>query len=119
GWVLFGFVIVGLFMLGARWADPDTVPAVPRDGEPARSQRAAVLPLAIVLTLLLLAATAQRFQADLGSSWKFLLPVGALLLYVLFKRFGRQPAGEAAEAGVVRPAITRESYVSSRSAAVV
>lgn len=112
GWVLFGVVVIGLFLLGARWADEDeALDAGGSDGSTAGGSRAS-LPFALVLGLVLLAATAQRFQADLGSSWKMLLPVGAVLIWVLVRRFGRTPRA-------VPSTVAASSYGSARSALVV
>ena len=41
GWVFFGIVVMIMFMIGARWSEPDAPPAVPRfnRNEPATSPR--------------------------------------------------------------------------------
>src|SRR5690606_24200406 len=92
GWVLFGIVATILFLVGARWADAPEHEISTRDGAHDMASfavtggRYSALPLALVLVIAMLAATAQRFQATLGNSWKLVLPAGALLLWFLIRK---------------------------------
>jgi exosortase A len=86
GWMLFGIIVIALFSAASRWADPAPAPVQRSVGADETRRRPSLLPLTLVLTLVLLAATAQRFQADLGTSWKLLLPAGALFLWLLYRR---------------------------------
>lgn len=93
GWLLFGVVVTLLFLFGARWADePEHETSLGGEddmtGDAVTGRRHSALPLAFMLTGVMLAATAQRFQATLGSSWKLVLPAGALLLWILIRKYG-------------------------------
>ena len=64
GWVFFGIIMLAMFMIGARWADPDPEPvlAVPDAAgqTPSHKRFAAVLAAGLLLTAL---PTAMRAQA--------------------------------------------------------
>jgi exosortase A len=114
GWVLFGVIVVAGFWLAGRWADVGNASDA---HEPARlSQQAKAPPwsLALVLVLVLLAATAQRFQAAIGSSWQFLLPVGVALLWLLYRQVGRGAPAPRADGRA-----EASSYGNTRALAVV
>lgn len=56
GWVFFGIIMLAMFMIGARWTDPDAdpLPAVPGQAQrPAATQRLATVLIAVLLLLAL------------------------------------------------------------------
>ena len=90
GWLLFGLVIVGLFWVGARFADKNEARAnEPSADVVATSQRTELTPLALVLALVMLAMTARPFEKDFGGYWVMLLPVAGVLLFWAFQRRSR------------------------------
>src|SRR5690606_4483949 len=93
GWLLFGIVIVVLFLIGARYADDAEVAqgqAVSSAGS-LRKNPAQLLPLILVLAFAMLAITSRPLREDLG--WALLLPAAGLLLWVLYRNFGRVAVG--------------------------
>src|SRR5690606_7182107 len=101
GWVLFAVVVAAMVYLGGRLADAERSEDAPdRSFEPAR--RANVLPLVAVIGLVMLAATANPLQEDVGSPSLLLWPAAGLLLWVLFRRYG-------AVDGEVRASATRRA----------
>jgi exosortase A len=68
GWVFFGIVMMALFWIGGRWADPDEPPTVSLpewpQGEPAPWPLGRVLPVALVLALPVLAVSLLRQPPD-------------------------------------------------------
>ena len=86
GWLLFGVIVVGLIYAGTRFADADAASKI--SAESGNAGRGRLLPLVLVLGLVMLAATAQPLNDDLGDSWLLLWPAAGLLLWALYRRFG-------------------------------
>jgi exosortase A len=69
GWVFFGMVILSMFFIGARWADPNAVAATPgvspgpRATGPAATWQTFAAAAAVAATVLTTLAVAQRLQA--------------------------------------------------------
>jgi exosortase len=121
GWVLFGAVVTVLFVMGARWADEPEQPVSPAGmagTAAAGGARQSVWPLALVLALVMLAATAQTFQATIGSSWKFVFAAGAVLLWVLVRKLGGAPMAASGSDVAKHPSSTSTSG-RGRAAAVM
>jgi exosortase A len=110
GWLLFAGALVGLFVVGVRFADTPGEPARRAGGGHAASF-AHFLPLVVVLAALMLAVTAQPYRSDVASVGFWLVPVGVLLLFVLgrampFARAGTDGSSSMpARFGVARAAI--------------
>jgi exosortase A len=92
GWILFALTLVALVAVGARFGDQD-----PREGNSPTNaaQRPRLLPVAFVLGLAMLAATAQPLQTGLGDSWLWLWPITGLLIWTIYKRLDARRPGQA------------------------
>ncbi|KQV48394.1 hypothetical protein ASC95_20865 [Pelomonas sp. Root1217] len=80
GWVFFGLIMLAMFMIGARWADPDPEPvlASPVDAGRAPSTNRFATTLAAALLLLALAPTLRAQAARAGAHAEPQLAVPAL-----------------------------------------
>ena len=77
GWVFFGLVIMALFFVGARWAEPDPpvqLRTADRSGSAMRSPWALVAVVAACLLILQLPFVSPGAQADAGRALKVRLP---------------------------------------------
>lgn len=77
GWVFFGIVIMALFFVGARWAEPDPPvqsSAADRGGSAMRSPWALVAVVVASLLILQLPFVSSGAQADAGPALKVRLP---------------------------------------------
>ncbi len=67
GWVFFGIIMLAMFMMGARWSDPDPEPVLAAPEDPARARSinrfAAVLAVALLLVALPTGLRAQAVRA--------------------------------------------------------
>src|SRR5690606_27997880 len=79
--------VVAMVYVGSRFADPEPLPdgAAPAE-EPGR--KAGIGPLVAVIGLVMLAATANPLQEDIGNPSLLLWPAAGLLLWILFRRYG-------------------------------
>ncbi len=126
GWLLFAVAAIGLFWLGAKFADPpseardapESAPhgaAAPSAGDEA-SNTVALHPLPLILTLglVLMVVTAKPFWAGLGNAWVVLPPAGLLLLWAAYRAFG---ASRARERGAGSP--SSRAYARPAALAIV
>jgi exosortase A len=69
GWVFFGIIMLAMFMIGSRWADPDPEPVLAVPHESGRADASPRFATTLVAALLLLALpTGMRAQADLAGA---------------------------------------------------
>lgn len=117
GWLLFGAVVIALFRVGIRFADPPE--ATEREsGTATASWR--VTPLIAVLVIVMLACTARPFEGVIGSTWLLLIPAGIAVLWVLYRTYRPLPAASGGESrGSVPIRGVRAVFVASLSATVL
>jgi exosortase A len=83
GWVFFGIIMLAMFMIGARWSDPDPEPATARatpgatGGGSAPSRLAAVLAAVVVLVALPMGWQAQSARAGAQGEPRLAAPLVA------------------------------------------
>ena len=76
GWFLFGFIVMIMFFVGARWAEPDEQPAPVPPPSPGEKGRSTPWGLSIAIVLLLLGTHAWAWRLDHGAA----LPAPTLTL---------------------------------------
>lgn len=69
GWVFFGIIMLAMFMIGARWADPDAEPVLAPADDAAQGQSPSRFAITLIAAMLLVALpTAMRTQAERAGS---------------------------------------------------